>query len=248
MSTPHNVRKPSEGHSGIPELKVDEDKLEIKDADGLWARIGRDGVKKVASEAGLAEPDQLKDLLVTQCQREAAGKSGSKPRRLYSLLERYALEVILAAGVVVFGFLMFWATHGEIAVIVAHDLPSKHMLRPGDVEEGLAQGRHYFRVDPDNPKYLDKFDGWILARDVSAGEPLRYEHVLRSQVVAAKDIPSDMVIDSDHVVVSWSPYERDAETKTKEIIGDRTRNAIRSGEVVLGKFLADRHSNSPPPR
>jgi hypothetical protein len=117
------------------------------------------------------------------------------------------------------------------ALIVACDMNSGKALAASDFYQAMLPFRNdYFRPS-------DDLQGLVLARPVSGQMPLRFQDVLRFQVIAARDIQADATIQEEDVSLVWTTYQPGAALGLKEVCGHKASRGIRKDGVVLSEFI-----------
>jgi hypothetical protein len=117
------------------------------------------------------------------------------------------------------------------ALVAADNLESERVLRQGDFYPALLPFENdYFRPG-------DKLEGLILARSVSGQKPLRFQDVLRRQVIATKELQTDAIIQKEDVTLAWTVYQPGAALTTEEVCGRKTTHPIRKDGAVLSAFI-----------
>jgi Flp pilus assembly protein CpaB len=126
-------------------------------------------------------------------------------------------------------------THRESVVVAARDLESERVLRAGDLSQVQLTkiGDNYVTED------LSKLTGWVLVHDIAPGEPIRFEDILRPQVVATQDLASGMVITPDAVSLAWKPYDPDAVDEVDKVACYKAKYPIQRSKVVLRNSISD---------
>ncbi|HKQ50894.1 MAG TPA: SAF domain-containing protein [Pyrinomonadaceae bacterium] len=131
------------------------------------------------------------------------------------------------------------------ALVTADDLDSEksdRVLKPDDLYPALLP------PESDYFKPGDKLDGLVLARSVSARTPLRFSHVLRQQVVAARDVQANAVIRRADITLAWTTYQPGAALSLEEVCGRQALQAIRKDGVILSRLVNPEPKAPPAPR
>lgn len=117
-------------------------------------------------------------------------------------------------------------------VVTSHDLKSGDVLQSDrDLVMARALGGEKFFTRPDG------LSGLILKKDVSRGKPLRPDALLRSQVVATRDIAAGEKIEKDAVTSSWSTYDPMAFLKLDDVVWRTAAVAIKKDSVISTELL-----------
>ncbi|HVF68464.1 MAG TPA: SAF domain-containing protein [Pyrinomonadaceae bacterium] len=244
------------------EAKVLRD-LGITDFDALWERVGKDydsGLDNVLRGAGPFRPlsaARVREILADLGERDVAlprgpglvgrvkygadacwrwrGRSWGWCKAQY--VPTAAILLLLLAPAVLLARAFFWLDRP--VVVTARGMAAGRALVPADL---LAPN-----LTTRGDAYTNSFasaaavEGCRLAKDVSRGEVLRHEHLLRLQAVATRDIPLGSTISGEDVALGWSPYKPDAVLDLRPVTDHKSRRAIRSGEVILrddvGQFV-----------
>jgi SAF domain len=217
----------------------------INSVEELWTRIGEDlskGVEDIAAQTGIDQA-RLMNALIAEAASEVRRRRGSGFERYWFSLKRHLLDVVLIAGLIILIILALRAggvlanlrsplgLH-DFVLVAARDLNSGRVLRSGDLRSArLDSHDDYFNSG-------DQIEGLVLAQRIPRSKPLRYGDVLRFQVVAATDISSGTIIEKSSIKMEWSPYEPSALIQLDKAVGSKTRQAIRSGGVILSEFIS----------
>ena len=117
------------------------------------------------------------------------------------------------------------------ALITSRSIESGRALESGDLYPALLpRERDYFKPD-------DELEGLVLARSVAAHRPLRFRDVLRPQVIAAKDLQADAVVQKEDVTLTWVPYQPGAALKLEEVYGRKLSRAVRKDAAILTQLI-----------
>jgi hypothetical protein len=232
----------------LPHITADEirslQQAGIHTVDEFWARIGEDlskGVASIATETGI-NSTRLMNVLIAEVKSEVRRREGSGFESYWLSVKRHLLDAVLIVGFIILIILVLRAG-GALAnlrsplglrgsvLVAARDLNSGRVLRSGDLRSArLDFHANYF-------KSSDQIEGLILAKGVPRSKPIRHGDVLRFQVVAATDLPSGTVIEQSAVKMEWSAYDPDALIQMDKVVGSKTLQAIRRGEVVLSTLV-----------
>jgi hypothetical protein len=233
----------------------------IASADHLWAEVGKDidnGLSSVASAPLKVEiakeqkreitSKRLVEVLSDQGDREFAlpDGPGTKKRlayrfeqfrlwlkRVFRFFKNNWLEWTIALLLV--SLLMLWSqarSYEKSVVIAARNLESGRII---EANSDLYSAR--FPSDVNCFASASELQGLMLSRAMRAGEPVRFEHVQRLQLVATKDIAAGQPIPADAVARIWSPYKKRAFVDSSRVINHKSQRAIKSGEVILEEFV-----------
>jgi hypothetical protein len=222
----------------------------VKCADDLWTHIGRDsdtGLAGFSTDAQITQAELL-DLLVKQAQLEFKNRQGPRHRRWWRNLKDHWLDIALglAALSVLFLFLRAAGLLGSLpyplglrstVLVAARDLEAGRVLSDGDLTGA--------RLKPDYGYFTEAgaVRGLILTNGLKLGEPLRFEHVMRLQVVAARDLQLGTILASQDFKYAWTPYRSDAVIDYGELINGRLNRALAAGEIIAPKYV-DRQAAS----
>jgi hypothetical protein len=253
--TPNEVEKlKAQKIFGLNDLwtAIGGDKLELSKIESLASRT------KISSDR-LVEllPAPLIDLLYAELLRRAddlsldvsGASSGAKPSRKgiwrqVSLaaknfgpwLRRHLVDLILIGGVLALALVVVRATGlldnsslglYPTVVITRRDLKTGTVVR---IHRDLSYAR--FPLKENYFASTSALDGLILKRDVSAQKPLRWDDLLRFQVVATRDIAADEMIPADAVKLDWSTYDPTAMVRLDDVKNHKNRYAIRKDNVI----------------
>jgi SAF domain len=204
----------------------------VETVDELWGWVGQDpydGLGLVSHQTEISRR-RLQDLLVAQGLREAKAQGGS-------WWQRHWLDLALFVAPLVLGTLLARALGGFAdvpppvslragAVVLARDLAAGQVLTGDDLLMA--------RLEPSARSFTraDDARGLVLTRSVAAARPLRFDDVLRLEVVAVKDVSVSTAVPRDAVGLAWSSYEADAAWQLEQVVGMRVRYALHSGSVV----------------
>lgn len=217
--------------------------LGITSSDRLWRKLGErpdDGVDRLVAEMPIKR-DRLLGALISLAERDMSFAEGPRRpvaeggialARASARWRAHWLEVALLLTVCVFALLMWRALHirGTVAV-AAHEAVAGHLLQTGDVSRARLPAGPTMFTDPDQVR------GLVLRRGVLPGQVLRFDDVVRLQLVAMRNIPPGSLVTADALAVKWSPYHPEALTDPARAIGQRSRRSIDSGDVLLGYDL-----------
>jgi len=223
-------------------------KLELSEVEKLASRT------KISSDR-LIEllPAPLIDLLYAELLRRAddlslevpgassdAKRSRKPVRRQVSLaakksgpwLRNHLVDWILIFGVLALALLVARATGlldsvNPTVVITRRDLKTGNVVR---IDRDLSYAR--FPMKENYFASTSALDGLIVNRDVSAQKPLRWEDLLRFQVVATRDIAAGEAIAADAVKLDWSTYDPTAMVRLEDLKDQKSRYAIRKNSVI----------------
>lgn len=220
----------------------------ISSIDHLWASIGEDynnGINKISASTNIAG-EIIICVLADQGERDMAlpycpGQKRVRFRlrqlwvwlnRFHRWLKRHWIEWALAFFFVGIALLIYMATRYDRSVVLtSRDLREGHVLRADDLYLAqLASDENLFT----SPTQLE---GLILGQNVSRGQLLHFEQVLRLQTVAIEEIPSGTIITDHSVAVVWSPYRADALLIAQDATGHKALRTLRKGEVVLKELV-----------
>jgi len=231
---------------------------DIKNLDDLWYFIGQEPANGLAVLAWLKglQTEQIVTAMAAQGVRESQLKEVSNLKRFRLRLNQYWLEVGLCVGLLflimlgfrAFGYLDFLPSPVGLPdriVVAARDLVPGQVLRSNDLYTARLQ-RHvdYFVTPTVYP------EGLILSQraPVSQFRPIKFEDVLRLQVVAKRDIIKSAKFVPEDLMVTWSPYQPDALTNPQQVLNLFSRYDIPGGAVVSCKFLySDTRTDDPCP-
>lgn len=209
----------------------------ITGIDELWSRIGKDfdcGIDELARTA-VIDRSHVIELLAADAECEAEKAATGELKRLWP-------EAFLILSVCMLFLLVLRAVGAEEflprpfelrgnVLLAVRDLEPGRVLRSGDLRVARASARDdYFQV-------IDETRGLILSRGVSRQQPLRFEDVLRLQVVATKDVLPEAIITPDEVSLTWCHYDPGATVSLDQAAGHRALQAIRAGDVILSEFI-----------
>jgi flagella basal body P-ring formation protein FlgA len=91
---------------------------------------------------------------------------------------------------------------------------------------------------PNDSSGAEDLTGAVLTRAVQRGHPFRAADITNQQVVAARDIPAGAVVEPGAVSLAWSQKQIGGSRRLADVLGHRTRRAIRSGDVVVDGAIA----------
>lgn len=112
------------------------------------------------------------------------------------------------------------------ALVTADTMEAGKVLASADTYPALLPSeKDYFKPD-------QNLEGLILAQKISGQTPLRFRHVLRQQVTAARDIQRDSIVLKDDLTVSWSPYKPGVALSLEEVVGHKAAHSIQKGMDV----------------
>lgn len=214
-------------------------------ADDLWARVGLDsdtGIADLSEAAGVPHAELL-DLLARQAKWEFEKRGGKKPARFIRAVKRHWLDVavVLAALSILLLFLRATGVLSPLpypiglsgcVLVTARQLEPGRVLGEGDLTAARLP-REYYHFDE-----TADVRGLVLAQGLKLGEPLRHEHLMRLQVVAAKDLPADTILSCHDFGYAWTPYHADAALDYGPLVEGRLNRALAKGQVVEPKFVA----------
>ena len=155
-------------------------------------------------------------------------------------IRRHLLDLIFIFGVLSLTLLAVRATGlldsyypssfglNPSVVITQRDLKAGEVI---NVDRDLSYSR--FTSKKNYFESTSTLVGLILKRNVSAQKPLRWEDVLRYQVVATRDIAPGETIPADAVNLHWSTYDPTAMLELENVKGHKSRHAIRKDSVIL---------------
>jgi flagella basal body P-ring formation protein FlgA len=122
-------------------------------------------------------------------------------------------------------------SYDKSVMISSSDLRKGHVLRADDLYIAhLASDENFFTPQA-------QLEGLILGQNVSRGQVLRLEQVLRLQTIAIEEIPPGMIITDASVALVWSPYRANALLNVNDAIGHKSLGTLRKGEVILKEFV-----------
>jgi flagella basal body P-ring formation protein FlgA len=233
----------------------------ITSIDHLWAEIGKDidnGLSNVASAPPKVEiakdyqreitAKRLVEVLSDQGDRDFALPDGPEAKkrlaykseqlrlwlkRVFRFFRNNWLEWTIALLLV--SLLMLWLqarSYAKSVVIASHSLESGRII---EASSDLYSAR--FPSDVNCFNSASQLQGLMLTRAMRAGEPIRFEHVQRLQLVATKEIAAGQVILTDAVALAWSPYKKSAFVNSSQVLNRKSQRAIKSGEVILQEFV-----------
>jgi flagella basal body P-ring formation protein FlgA len=117
------------------------------------------------------------------------------------------------------------------AMVVADNMESGRVLKADNLYPVLLPlESDYFKPD-------DNLEGLILARSISSQTPLRFHDVFRQQVIAAKDIQANAIIQKEDVTLAWTPYQPDVALRLEEVCGRKASRVLRKDAAVLSEFI-----------
>ena len=234
----------------------------ITSTDHLWAEIGKDidnGLSSVAStplKVEIAKEHQreitarrLVKVLSDQGDREVALPDGPEAQKRlaykYKQLKLWIKRVFFCffknnwlewtIAFLLVSLLMLWLqarSYEKSIVIASHNLEAGRIIQ---ASSDLNSAR--FPSDVNCFNSASELQGLMLTRPMRAGEPVRFEHVQRLQLVAMKEIAAGQVIPADAVARAWSPYKKSALLNSSQILNHKSQRAIKSGEVILQEFV-----------
>jgi flagella basal body P-ring formation protein FlgA len=213
----------------------------------LWALLGNDfksdafdaNINRVSADKKVGIPTLYK---VLSAESVVKSKAEYDPflRRNWLLLVLGITTVLLLCGLGAraLGFLQGVPQPlglQDYVVLAARDLEVGRTLQPADIYTALLLPQPGFFTTTDIK--MEQMHGWILARGVQGQRPLRFQDVLRPQVIAVRDLPVGEIIARDAVSLSWTTYHPKALTLVSAAIGRTTQHGLRSGEVVLNQAV-----------
>jgi flagella basal body P-ring formation protein FlgA len=117
------------------------------------------------------------------------------------------------------------------ALVTADNMESGRVLKAGDLYPALLP------LESDYFKPSDNLEGLILARSISGQTPLRFHDVFRQQMIAAKDIQANAVIQKEDVKLVWTSYQPGAALRLEEVYGRKASQVLRKDTAILSEFI-----------
>lgn len=211
----------------------------VESAEHFWAYIGRDSSTGISVLAGTAGIDQnrLIEIAASQALYESESRKTSWAQRLWTTLEDHWLDVLLIAATC-FIFVLFSRAAGLLDRLPGPiGLHSRVIVSTSDLQKGALLQRESLSSARSVPRLnhfseFDQLNGLLAAQDIKAGNPIRFEQVLRLQLVATKDIPLGARITNDAITLAWSLYEPDATTNAEQLLEHTTTRTFKPGDAI----------------
>lgn len=228
---------------GMKELSTSEvEKLTtagIRSADDFWAFIGSDsssGISLLATKANINQT-RILEIAGAQALRECDGQRLPWPQRLWRTLRDHWLDIVLITGICFLAVLISRAFGLFDGISGPIGLRGSVIVSPTNIQKGVKlqpENLSRARLIPRSNDFteVDQLRGLIAAQDIQAGDPLRFEQVLRLQLVAAADLPVGAIITKDVVSLAWSSYEPDATANLDELLGHEVTRTFKTGDPI----------------